>query len=487
METSRRWSSRSRRHSKIAFVSYYKGNYELHTIDQREPISTAASSDFGGPGQIIDFQAPLSHTLIPDNKHTKRPFEKMFLDGRPPVNVGVTSSGDVFGGTNVTFSDVLGDKQFNVYAASMSQYRTLAFTYQNISRRFNYADAGILAEHLLSMGTVANVFYDPSLVGLIDRDLALATRTVKGGSVFGDLSLQPLSPPRGLRGSHDYREEFNDPTLEAYSRQYQIETFGQPLFQNGTILPLSATFVAGDHRIPGVRTASGTPFAPATSSPSMGLPTAGPTDDSTWMHVTISESARRVCWPCVLRGYRSWGDAPTFMYSAATPKCAATSICRSSDRSPRSSTPNCASPLIEAMLTPSGCSGASRSALRQHGRRELPGQTGAAGDLSGSRTAPSSTQAPPLLQQDPNTGIITTIPGRTQTVLPDSDSSTQERPTASVSRPWRSDPGALRLGLAHAHEQGLGGRSLPAGRGKPRIPPGAVCRCWNRIRLLTGD
>ena len=31
----------------------------------------------------------------------------------------------------------LGDKQFNLYAASISQYRTLAFAYQNISRRFN--------------------------------------------------------------------------------------------------------------------------------------------------------------------------------------------------------------------------------------------------------------------------------------------------------------------------------------------------------------
>ena len=51
----------------------------------------------------------------------------MFLDGRPPVNVGVTSGGDVFGGTQITFSDVLGDKQFNLFAASISQYRTLSW------------------------------------------------------------------------------------------------------------------------------------------------------------------------------------------------------------------------------------------------------------------------------------------------------------------------------------------------------------------------
>ena len=55
------------------------------------------------------------------------------------MNVGVTSGGDLFGGTQVTFTDVLGDKQFNMFAASVSQYRTMSFSYINLSRRFQYA------------------------------------------------------------------------------------------------------------------------------------------------------------------------------------------------------------------------------------------------------------------------------------------------------------------------------------------------------------
>ena len=47
------------RAARIAFISYYKGDYGLHTLDRREPIVTAASADFGSPGPIIDFQAPL--------------------------------------------------------------------------------------------------------------------------------------------------------------------------------------------------------------------------------------------------------------------------------------------------------------------------------------------------------------------------------------------------------------------------------------------
>ncbi len=66
----------------------------------------------------------------------------MFLDGRPPVNVGVTSGGDVFGGTMVSFTDVLGDQQFSMYASSVQQYKTLSFSYLNLSRRFQYALQG---------------------------------------------------------------------------------------------------------------------------------------------------------------------------------------------------------------------------------------------------------------------------------------------------------------------------------------------------------
>jgi hypothetical protein len=105
---------------RIAFVTYYKGEYGIHTLPREEPLHTVASADFGEPGPVIDFQPPISHTLVKSNIRTKGTFEKLFLEGRPPVNVGVTSGGDLFGGTQVTFTDVLGDKQFNIFAIGLA-------------------------------------------------------------------------------------------------------------------------------------------------------------------------------------------------------------------------------------------------------------------------------------------------------------------------------------------------------------------------------
>ncbi len=91
---------------------------------------------------MIDFTAPLSHTLLRDNIHKKGAFEKMSLAGRPPVSLGVTSGGNFYGNTQVTFTDVLGDKQVSFFAQSVSQYRTTAFTYVNTGRRLQYALQG---------------------------------------------------------------------------------------------------------------------------------------------------------------------------------------------------------------------------------------------------------------------------------------------------------------------------------------------------------
>ena len=108
---------RDQKPPKIAFVTYYKGEYGIHTLPREEPLHTVAIVGLRVAGSDHRLQAAAqSHTLVQSNIHKKGTFEKLFLEGRPPVALGVTSGGDLFGGTEVTFSDVLGDKQFNMFA-----------------------------------------------------------------------------------------------------------------------------------------------------------------------------------------------------------------------------------------------------------------------------------------------------------------------------------------------------------------------------------
>ena len=298
---------------RVAFVTYYKTEWDVHTLERKEPIQTAMSSDFGEAGPALaDFQAPMTHTLVEENKKRKGTFEKMFLEGRPPVALGVTSGGDLFGGTQVTFSDVLGDKQFSIFASSVSQYRTFSGNYTNLSRRFQYAIQGFSQEEFF-YGT-GSYFYDPVYNPIFnDRDNALATRTMRGGSIFG---IYPFDRYRRIElfGSVvNYNERYNDPTLEEYSEQYQLDTYGQVFFRDGMTSPVGLAFVQ--------ETTVFREFGPLSGN-TLRLSYEIAPKVSDWLsYQTVDADARKYIrlggsGLLALRGkvYHSWGDAPGFQY-----------------------------------------------------------------------------------------------------------------------------------------------------------------------------
>jgi hypothetical protein len=344
---------------RIGVITYYKGDYELHTLERRDPIVTAASSDFGSPGQnIIDFQSPLSHTLVADKKKKKGTFEKMFMDGRPPVNVGVTSGGDIFGGSAVNFSDVLGDQQFSLYAASISQYRTLSLSYLNLAHRFNYAIQGY-SQTQFFYGTLENVFYDPTFSGYIDRDFSVATRTVRGATAFGIWPFNRYRRVEVFGGMLQYRESFNDPGLQDYSQQYQVDQFGRQLLRSGTYIPLGINFVQ--------ETTVFREFGPLAGNTMRLSYEVAPKIGNSLSRQTADIDARyyqRLGATGLLalraRGFRSWGDAPDFMYFGGNSEMRGYEYLEFVGDQSAFFNAELRFPLIEAMLTPIGILGGIR-------------------------------------------------------------------------------------------------------------------------------
>jgi hypothetical protein len=345
---------------RIGVITYYKGEYELHTLERRDPIVTAASSDFGSPssGPPINFQAPLSHTLVAEKKKKKGTFEKMFMDGRPPVNVGVTSGGDIFGGSAVNFSDVLGDQQFSLYAASISQYRTLSLSYLNLAHRFNYAIQGY-SQTQFFYGTLENVFYDPSFSGYIDRDFSVATRTVRGGTAFGIWPFNRYRRVEVFGGMLQYRESFNDPNLQDYSVGYQEEQFGRQLLRSGTYIPLGINFVQ--------ETTVFREFGPLAGNTMRLSYEIAPKIGNTLSRQTADIDARyyqRLGATGLLalraRGFRSWGDAPDFMYFGGNSEMRGYEYLEFVGDHSAFFNAELRFPLIEAMLTPIGILGGIR-------------------------------------------------------------------------------------------------------------------------------
>ena len=344
--------------NRIAFVSYFKNEYSIRTLERKEPLHTASTADFGGPGPIIDFQAPLQHTLVAENDRKKGRWEKMFLEGRPPVNVGVTSNGDIFGGTQVSFGDVLGDKQVNFFAASISQYRTLSLSYVNLSQRFQWALQGY-SQTQFFYGQSGGYFYDPSLAPILSRDDAIATRTIRGGSAIG---IYPFSRYRRVElsaGLMQLDEEYNDPALQAQAQAYQQALYGSPVLRNGTLLPLGGAFIQ--------ETTIFREFGPLAGSTMRLAYDVSPGFAGLLSRQTMDGDARyyqRLGSTGVLamrvKGFHSWGDFPDFQYFGGNGDLRGYDYLQFAGQNIVQANAELRFPLIEAALTPIGVIGGVR-------------------------------------------------------------------------------------------------------------------------------
>jgi hypothetical protein len=344
--------------NKIAFVSYYKGDYTLHTLERKEPLHTAMVSDFGAPGAIIDFQAPLQHTLVQSNMRKKKTFEKMFLEGRPPVNVGVTSNGDIFGGTAVTFGDVLGDKQFNFTAASIAQYRTFALSYVNIGQRFQYALQGY-SQTLFYYGQLGGLFYDPSFAPFISRDQAQSTQTIQGGTAIGIYPLDKFHRLELSVGFAHIDQSFNNAQLEQISDQYQQALTGQTLTRSGSMLPLSIALVR--------ETTVFREYGPLAGSTARLSYEYAPSVAGLLSRRTIDADARHYLrlgtngvFASRIRGFRSDGDFPGFMYFGGNGDLRGYDYLQFVGQNVVYANAELRFPIIEAALTPIGVVGGVR-------------------------------------------------------------------------------------------------------------------------------
>ena len=346
---------------RFAFVTYFKGQYGVHAITREDPLYTADSSDFGNPGPIIDFQAPLSHTLITGNSRKKGKFENLFLEGRPPLSVGVTNSGHLMGGTQVAFTDVLGDQQFGVYVASISQYRTLAASYANLSRRFQFAAQGFSQDQFF-YGFGRGTFFDPAFGGFMNPDDAVAVRTMRGGTVFG---IYPFSRYRRLTFSGGLlynKERFNNPNLESISQQFQDQQFGARIFRDGAFAPFGVSFIQETTIFREFGPVSGnTVRLSYEMAPSVGpLLSRRTVDADARYYLRLGETGLLALRG---RGFKSWGEFPDFFYFGGNSDMRGYEYLQFIGHKAFFMNAELRFPLIEAMLTPIGVLGGIRGAF----------------------------------------------------------------------------------------------------------------------------
>ena len=394
--------------TRTAFVAYYKGDYGVHMLTRKESVMVANTSDFGAPGPVIDFQAPLSHTLIQANSKRKSSWDHLFLDGMPGVAVGVTSGGNLYGGTALSFTDVLGDKRVDLMIGSMSQYRQFGMSVTNLEHRLQYAVQGYWQDEFY-YAQLSGVAYDPMYDPYIDRSQATSTRSVRGASAFAIYPFNKYTRLELSAGFAYIKESYNDPSLQTYSDAYQQALYGQSLFRNGWFAPLDVGLVQETTIFREYGPLSGRTFRlNYEAAPPLSKGVSWQTVDADvrryWRIATNGVLAVRA------RGYHSWGATPSYTYFGGNSELRGYDYLEFVGQNAWFADAELRFPLVNAMATPLGIMGGIRGTF-------FFNMGGAWFNNQGYQFSTSNTQAyTPLLgyQTDSNTGSLVPVYGPPQ-------------------------------------------------------------------------
>jgi outer membrane protein assembly factor BamA len=180
--------------------------------------------------------------------------------------------------------------------------------------------------------------------------------------VFGIWPLNRYRRVEVFGGVLQYAEEFNDPGLQEYSEGFQQQQFGRQLFRSGLYVPLGVTFVQ--------ETTVFREFGPLAGntmrlsyevSPAIGDTLGRQTADvDTRYYLRIGGSGLLALRG---RGFKSWGDAPDFMYFGGNSEMRGYEYLEFLGSEAGFLNAELRFPFIEAMLTPLGVLGGVRGVM----------------------------------------------------------------------------------------------------------------------------
>ena len=226
-------------------------------------------------------------------------------------------------------------------------------SYVNLARRLQWGTQ-LFSQTQFFFGTPTGLSY-----GLFNRDDAIATTRMQGGTIFG---IYPFSKFQRLElsaGVANFQEQFGSPQLQAASNQVQADRFGTTIFRNGTFVPFNIAFIQ--------ETTVFREFGPVSGN-TMRLgfeyaPKFGDTlsqqslDGDARYYLRLGETGLVALRA---RGFRSFGESPNFYFFGGNSELRGYDYLEFVGHKAFHLNAELRFPLVEAMLTPIGILGGFR-------------------------------------------------------------------------------------------------------------------------------
>ncbi|MEE9390356.1 MAG: hypothetical protein V3U91_03850, partial [Candidatus Aminicenantaceae bacterium] len=215
----------------IVFSSFNKGSFQIFKSEfEGEVEKTVTFVDRPAEEELERFEPIISLEI---NKEKIKPYKgmsKLYLTQRPPVDTIVSTDGSLYGGSALSFSDLMGDYTFYLMAYQVRSFRSYYVSFMNQKSRLQYM-ASAFQYTQFYYGYYGNdpSFYNPYLTY---RD-AMATRKITGININAFYPFSRYYRAQGGFGYYNYEEDY----------LYASPSSGPRQFLNGNILQASFSLV----------------------------------------------------------------------------------------------------------------------------------------------------------------------------------------------------------------------------------------------------
>lgn len=223
---------------KILFSSFNKGAFQVFISALEGETEKTIAFVEQDPGQEFKKFEPIISVEI--NEEEIKPYRgigKLYLASRPPIDTILSTDGSIYGGSAISFTDLMGDHSFFLMAYQVRNFRSYYFSYLNQKRRWQYM---VSAYQYTAFYYPPYAYYDPTLYNLLTYRDAIATRKISGVNLAGYYPFNMYYRVQANLSFLNYAEDFFDPfitqTLAAGGQSFNY-------FWNGNALAASFSLI----------------------------------------------------------------------------------------------------------------------------------------------------------------------------------------------------------------------------------------------------
>lgn len=195
----------------IIFSSFNKGALQVFKSELKGEVEKTITFVEKLPEEGYEKFEPVVSLEINEEKiQPHKGIGKLYLAARPPIDTLISSDGSVYGGSAISFSDILGDYTFSLVAYQVRSFRSYSFGYFNQKRRLQY----MFQAFSYTLFYYNPMYYgDPQFYNFLGYIDAIVTRKYMGAAVAAYYPFNRYYRIESSLGYFRYEENYLDPYL----------------------------------------------------------------------------------------------------------------------------------------------------------------------------------------------------------------------------------------------------------------------------------